>query len=161
MRFKNSDPIGGSLDSGFIDEWIWPRPWNDTRTRGGYESGRYFFHIHWGVQRRDPNSIRLYIGSPRHSDDAFLNDLKRDVINAIFASDVAETVGRNGYEYQKGKKLSSADSNKTTELFRVILTDKQHKPTVNDDMIMVDKAVHSQIDQVVQRFVTQLNHHFV
>ncbi len=68
---------------------------------------------------------------------------------------------QGGYAYLPGKRLSSAGKNKATELFRVVLTEEQRKPTGHEDILMVHAAVGPLVNSVVQRFAAQLDGRFI
>lgn len=156
LRHEHGTLIGGPLKKAVVFEWDW------SKNGGGYGENRDFFTVHWEVQERDPNSIRLHVESPVYQNDSFLNELKQEVIDAILASNIGQVVQQNGYEFQRGRKLSSeaVQKYKSTEPCRVILTDNQRQPTTEQDMAMVNAAIGPHIDQIIQRFSARLNRYF-
>jgi|SRR5579884_2089700 len=156
MRHIYGESLGGPLEKSVPDEWDWSK--ND----GEYTNHRDFFSVHWEVQERDPNSIRLHVESPRYEKDPFLNNLKQEVVNAILNSNIAKVVQHSGYQYKRGSKVSSSDVQKykSTEPFRIVLTDKQRKPTTEQDIDLVHRAIGPHVNQIVQRFTKRLNQHF-
>jgi hypothetical protein len=156
MRHVHGESLGGPLQKSQSTEWDW------SKNGGGYNAHRDFFSVHWEVQDRDPNSIRLHVESPKYEVDSFLNDLKQEVVNAIFASDLAQVVQRSGYQYKRGSKVSSSavQNFKSTEPFRVVLTDEQRKLTTEQDIALVHNVIGPHVNQIVRRFTDRLKQHF-
>ncbi len=156
MQHIQGTSLGGNLEKSVPSNWDW------SKNGGEYVNGRNFFSVHWEVQERDPNSIRLHVESPNSSIDPFLNDLKQEVVQAILLSDIASKVSTCGFEYEEGKKTSIASIKryKSTEPFRVNLAHHQRKPTTEKDIAMVHEAVGHYVNQIVQKYSDRLDEHF-
>jgi hypothetical protein len=156
MRHTLGNILGGPLQKTIIEGWDW------SKNNGEYKNHRDFFSVHWEVQERDPNSIRLHVESPNYTIDPFLNNLKQDVVDAILISNLAAAVQSSGFQHKRGSKTScsAVQKYKCTEPFRVILTDIQRQPTTEQDIALVHKVIGPHVDEIVQLFVQRLNQHF-
>jgi hypothetical protein len=127
-----------------------------------YDKGYDFFTVHWQVNDSDSGVIRLHVEAPRFDTDATLNDIKRDVIRVIEASNVAQVVSEQGYSYVAGPKTTDDEIRrfKSTEVFRVKLDDDQRQPTPEQSIEGVHAAVGSAVRMVLERFARTLNLHF-
>ena len=106
--------------------------------------------------------IRLHIESPRYDEDPSLNDLKREVIEALLASKVGQVARQKGYSYEVGARTAVAQiqRNKSTEAVRVLVAESQLKPTHEENIKALHSAVGSAVDEVPQNFADRLNEHF-
>lgn len=147
----------GDLEHGYPEDWAW------AKNKGGYKAERDFFAVHWEVHIPEhANAIRLHVEAPRFTDDAFLNDLKREIVAALLASNVEQVVLETGYEYKIGVRTSDPQvrQNKCTEVFRVVMNDGQRKATHREDIEAVHTAVGPAVNAVLQRYSDKLNRHF-
>jgi hypothetical protein len=83
-------------------------------------------------------------------------------VKAVLDSDLAEVVQSSGYQYKRGSKvsISAIQRFKSTEPFRVVLTDAQRKSTTEQDIALVHDVIGEHVNQIVQRFTIRLNQHF-
>lgn len=117
MEFTHGKTLSGDYVTGVVEEWAWHR-------RGGsYAEHRDFFVVHWELQLRYPNDVRLHVESPRAEVDEQLNAIKADVVDALLSAAVEAEVERRGFAYVRGRKISEACVRryKSTEPFRVVV----------------------------------------
>jgi len=157
MRRISPEALAEELENREIPGWNW------TKNGGAYHQKHDFFTVHWEVKVDDRNSVRLHVESPIQSIDPFLNDVKQEVISAILASSIADEVRHKGFVYMPGSRISasSVQNNRSTEPFRVILTQSQRKPSIQDDITTVHDAIGPYVDEIVQKFAERLNQHFI
>jgi hypothetical protein len=134
---------------------------------------RDFLSVHWEVylprqhlgQASGPDEslvVRLHVESPRYDEDQPLNNLKRDVIAALLASNIAQTARQIGYGYEVGTRTSAGQiqQNKSTEAFRVLIGKQERKQTEQKDIEAVHAALGSSVDEVLNAFGARLHAHF-
>jgi hypothetical protein len=132
----------------------------------------FFFSVIWQINVEKPSqdkkpdwarTVRLELEAPRHNDNHSLNDLKREVIKALRASDFRRLAREVGYDCNEDYlKRSDADiqNNLTTTLFKVIVADRQIKGTPEDNIQAIHNALHPSVDQVLLEFTEKLKRHF-
>jgi hypothetical protein len=118
-----------------------------------------FFSMHWQVDtpdfgKDDSMNIRLHVESTKYKDLPKLNDLKGEVVQALLDEAVEQAVRQLGYNYRPGPKTSTPEvrKNRTTEAFRVVLSDAQRKPADSENLV----AVHGALGHVVEGVLRQV-----
>lgn len=146
-----------------------PKAWNWTRNGGEYSNGRDFFSVHWEVHLpKSPddtdfsNVVRLHIEAPRFRDDPTLNSIKREVVQAILAAELARVAARGDMDLRRGTRTSieSIQANKCTEPFRVVLSPSQTKATPCANMECVHEVLWPTLSEVLTPFCPRLERLF-
>jgi hypothetical protein len=159
MKFRAGKSLGNDWECGAPSNWDWSK-------NGGDEFlNRDFFSVHWEVNypKNSPSTavheIRLHISSPRHADDANLNEVKQDVIEALSTSEILQAIQQRGYKCQAGSRTSinSVKRNRSTEPFRIILSQEQIKQTHQENLRFVHEEVGDIINEVIEGFAPKLN----
>jgi hypothetical protein len=161
MTFKTIKPQSGLLTYGQPSEWDW------TRKGGHYFAYRDFFCVHWEVHHPDDNpdfvhSVRLHVESPKYDKDLELNEIKRQIVEALLTAELEEAAEEGGFSYKKGRltSLASIRKNQCTEAFRVTLPTKQRGGTPAENIRIVHRALGSEIKTVIEPFIETLNLQF-
>jgi hypothetical protein len=107
----------------------------------------------------------LHVESPSFTIDPNLNKLKQDVIAAIRAqtSDINKAVLQSNYDYDESRgrlSPSAVRNNKSTEVFRVILSQTQTEMTHQENIQLVHECIGAHISQVLRRFSARLKAEF-
>ena len=140
-----------------------------SRLAQAYRGKRDFFHVVWQVntprrkQRAESaRTIFLLVGSPSYEKDLGLNTIKREVIEALVASNIGKAVRDNGHDYKLGSRISSPQlqKNRSSEAFRVIVANNQLKPTVEENIQIVHNAVGREVNRVLEPFIKRLKQRF-
>ncbi len=131
--------------------------WNFSRNKGSYNTHRDFFSIHWELHAHSRNKVRLHVESPKNEDDSELNLIKLKLIIGIFSKidKIFQTIKCG--EINIGSKLLSADENKSTEVFKVVINgelDAEESNTVTIEK--VDNEIGYLIDGVVNKITKEL-----
>lgn len=148
--------INGGLVTGHEPEW------ERRRNKGSYNKGLDFFSVHWEAKDEYPNQIRLHVESPPFAIDSDLNKLKQEVIAIIRTLNMEKSVRESGYGYEDGSRLSPSNilENKSTEVFRVIVSKAQSEMTHHEKIEQVHTRLGEQISYVVNKFSVKLEIEF-
>ena len=128
------------------------RNWNFSRNKGSYNTHRDFFSTHWEIHVHSPNIVRMHVESPKNEMDSELNVIKLRLIIGILSriGKIIEVIKCG--DIITGTRLLSADKNKSTEIFHVLLDDKFAEESETLKVERVDDEVGDLIDEVVKRF---------
>lgn len=153
LSFHSGGLVGGGWTRSSCPEWDW------TRDGGGYGTGRDFFSVHWEVQHRDPQVVRLHVEAPRHNEDTALNVIKQELLAALLASDPEALLMNSGHSYRAGSKASvvAVQKNKSTEAFRVLLASNAPPLTHKERIQAVHDVLGARINAVVVGFSPRLD----
>ena len=159
MQFRRGKSVGNDWECGAPAHWDWSK-----NNRDEFDS-RDFFSVHWEVNypKAAPstsiNFIRLHVSSPPYTNDASLNEIKRDMIEALTIPSILNAFQQRGYACQLGSRISTAlvQKNRSTEPFRIVLHSSQLKATHKENLKAVHAAVGDIVDEVIERFAPELN----
>lgn len=127
----------------------------DVKYKTAYRSGKGFFTVHWEVQANSPEKVLLHVEAPVQAVDASLNDLKRQVIQALLDSDIKLEAKRNGLNIDVGQNAENVDRikvDKSTGIFLITLPDSLWEADVLDKMLYVDNILGLQVQDVLYQF---------
>src|SRR5207302_3844384 len=95
LKFGEGGGAGNTSVFGYLEEWDWTK--NAVDLLKAYRGKRDFFHVVWQVntsrrkQRAESaRTIFLLVGSPSYEKDLGLNTIKREVIEALVASNIGK-----------------------------------------------------------------------
>ncbi len=171
LKYDHFHEAHNDAIAGWLDQWAWLKnsshhpTWDELfyAYKNYWTTGRDFFWMHWQVNTDDLDRVLWHIESPPYDGaDPQLNRLKREIIRALLSSDIPELVQGKGYIYELGKKITNKDigEDKSTTVFRIVLTGKRHKPTPEEDIQQIHDAVGSEVDSVLQQFLSRLKSYF-
>lgn len=75
---------------GIVPDWEW------SGHGGNYDGNRGFITVHWDIQERDPDAIRLHVEAPRHATDNYLNGLKGRLVSLLLSSGIQRGIDAYG-----------------------------------------------------------------
>lgn len=156
MNFCSNFSKSGPYEFGYEQGWHW------SKNKGSYDQGRDFFWVHWEISDDKPDSVKLHVESPNVTEDEQLNLLKQQMVQEFLSSHFKKAVEENGFSFVPGRQVSLelVKRNKSTQPFRVVLTPEQAQKTHRENIEMVNAAMSQSINEVVERFASQLDARF-
>mgnify|MGYP003983674945 CR=1 FL=1 len=115
------------------------------RKGGSYDTdkGRDFFGIHWEIQHKSPNKVRLHIESPIFEKDPILNDIKKQIIKRILDSEIGTYSKSKQLEFKWGERVSEKHikNNKSTEAFKILLSKDRLNCSNEENIHFIDNIM--------------------
>mgnify|MGYP001595006719 CR=1 FL=1 len=150
LIFKADKQISGGLCKGYLVNW------NFSRNNGSYSKGKDFLSIHWEIGQSSADIVRFHVESPIDSVDNELNFIKNKIITLILAKlkDIKNCIKIG--ELKTGLRLSNTNSNKSTEVFKVILYPNNVFSTHEENIKQVHNQVEGIINDVVMKFTLDI-----
>lgn len=128
---------------------------------------RDFFCVHWEVHHPADtpdfaHSVRLHVEAPSYANDSQLNEIKREIIEALLSAPLEEAAQEKGFTYKKASRTSSAliRNNQCSEAFRVTLPEAELGETPQQNIEIVHDALGTAIEKVLIQFDKILNEQF-
>ena len=156
MNYYSGSAKNGPFEQAYEDNWKW------SKKKGSYEKGSDFFDIHWEVHDCDPFSIRLHVESPNATIDPTLNQIKEELISALSLAGFQHIASSHAYGFKEGRYilLGKIQSNKSTEPFRILITDSLPQPNHRQNLDAVHAVAGTAVDEVVKQFAPRLDSYF-
>lgn len=156
MIFESDSSKNGPYEFGYEHGWHW------SKNKGSYNRGRGFFWVHWEISDDKPVSVKLHVESPNVVTDQKLNLIKQQMVQEFLSSHFKKMVEENSFSFVPGRQVRVEDvrKNKSTQPFRVVLTPEQAKKTHRENIEMVNAAMSQSLNEVIERFASQLNAYF-
>ncbi|OOM05686.1 hypothetical protein [Clostridium saccharobutylicum] len=146
LIFKEDKQISGKLCKAYLENWDF------SRNNGSYAKGEDFLSIHWEIAESSPDEVRFHVEAPTHSIDNELNLIKSKII-ILLLSKLIEIKNRiNIGELKSGSRLTKIDINKSTEVFKIILDQKNIMSTAKENIDQVNSKVEDIINNVIEKF---------
>ncbi len=161
LKFRHSSSTGNDIVIGRPLSWEW------ERNGGTYRKKRDFFWVHWqvnfprtdrGVVTDGINIVRLHVESPAYDDDPVLNDLKREVIEALWNSKLPKLAQQERLDYHVGRLVADhhIQANRSTEPLHLRIAESEVERTAEENIAIVHEAVGAEVDSVLDRFSEKL-----
>jgi hypothetical protein len=154
--FYSGASTDGPYDFGYEEGWHW------SKNRGSYDRGRDFFWVHWEISDGSPHSVKLHVECPNAATDPELNAIKQEMVQAFLSPTFKNILEQQGYTYIIGRRIKPEhiERFKSTQAFRVMLTDEQSQNDNKANIEMVNAVTNDAVRKVIKRFSTQLNSQF-
>lgn len=152
LHFHHDASRDGNLTLAYEPGWDW------SRFGGNYDSGGDFFAVHWEVKERDPLNIRLHVESPKQMVDSKLNALKQSVIEDVLHSQIEQAARHAGLGFKLGSRLSlsAQQTNKSTEVCRLVLAEDKRDNSEEDRIREVHEIAGLIVSAIVSRYTSVL-----
>lgn len=156
MQFQNGSSISGPYEFGYEEGWHW------SKNGGNYNSGRDFFSVHWEISDHKPGDVKLHIESPKSNVEPKLNEIKKEMVEQFLSVRFKNLVEEKGFVYVVGRNIgsSSIEKNKSTQAFRVAVSNEQRLGSHQANIEMMNSIAGEAVREVVGRFAKQIDAHF-
>lgn len=167
LIFDSATLQGGRNTYGYEEDWHWSN--NNSRDKKNpvmfdYNRGHDFFMIHWEINGKYPNIIKLHVESPRAGVDEVLSDIKRQMVQAFLTHDFDVIAESSNVGYRAGKMVNSDHirAHKSVEPFRMILPETQNlnSSDLEGRIRIVDHMAGQAVRDIIERFKPKINPHF-
>ena len=98
--------------------------------------------------------------SPQINIDEVLNKIKSSLVKALLQSRPHEKASQKGFSCGVGRFAQRTSENKSTTVFEVIIPDSRFKDRDEDNIALVHGVGGYIVDDIVRRFVPNLNRYF-
>lgn len=150
LTVKSDKQRSGKLNKAYLANWDF------SRNNGSYSKGKDFLSIHWEIKEDSPNEVRFHVESPIYSIDNELNLIKSKIIILLLANLIElknrVTIG----ELKVGLNVYKIDTNKSTEVFKVILDQNNMLSTDEENIKQVNAQVEDIINKVIMKFILNI-----
>lgn len=156
MKFQSGSSTDGPYEFGYEQGWHW------SKNGGKYDNNRDFFWIHWEINDRNPESVKLHVECPKATLEPELNSIKQEIVESFLSAHFKNLIEQHGYTYMVGRRIKPehVKRNKSTQPFRVLLTEKQIQSTHQANIEMINAITSKAISDVIEPFAERLNRHF-
>ena len=156
MKFETGSSIDGPYKFGYEQGWHW------SKDGGNYNNNRDFFWVHWEINDKNPESVKLHIECPKAEIEPELNSIKQEIVEAFLSARFKNLIEQHGYKYIIGRQIKPEHikRNKGTQAFRISLTQQQRQSTHHENIEIINAITGEFVREVVGRFTAQLNRHF-
>lgn len=156
MKFETGSSKDGPYEFGYEQGWHW------SKNGGKHANNRDFFWVHWEINDKNPESVKLHVECPKAAIEPELNGIKQQIIEALLSTRFKKLIEEHGYTYIVGRQVSPEyiRANKSTQAFRILLTEEQRQGTHQANIKMINAIINQAISEVIEPFAAQLNRHF-
>lgn len=118
--------------------------------------------MHWEISDGKPSSVKLHVESPDSMTDPELNAIKEEMVQAFLSPNFKNIAEQHNYNYILGRQIKKEriKENKSTQPFRILLTEHQWQRTHQANIERINNVMREAVSEVINRFSTQLNRHF-
>lgn len=150
LIFKKDKQNSGKLCKGYLGNWDY------SRNKGSYSKGKDFLSLHWEIKDDSKNKVRFHVESPVFSINNELNLIKNKLIIAILAKILEIKSFVNVGEVEIGSMLLKSDTNKCTEVFKVVLFQNNTFSTYEENIEQVNNQVEVILNEILSKFSSEI-----
>jgi len=150
LIFEKDKQISGRLCKAYLENWDF------SRNNGSYTKNEDFLSIHWEIAENSPDEVRFHVEAPTYLIDNELNLIKSKIIILLLSKLIEIKNCVSIGELKPGSRLSQIDTNKSTEVFKIILDKKNICTTPEENIKQVNIQLQDIINNVITKFIPDI-----